>query len=113
MKISEKLGNMLIKNLFSLFIIFSIIFSIFRLQNLRIKYLHDVVLLSDVIKNELYFNEQYKYLNETTYINFDDFKNRKYKEFNEIFEKYTIDSSYYKLLYRDDAVKISCFVNDN
>ena len=79
------------KNLFSLFIVFSIVLSIFKIQNLRIKHLYDVVLVNDIIqdidiiKNELYFND--------------------------IFENSTINSSYYKLFYRDDVIKISCFVD--
>lgn len=117
MRTNRKLGNMLMKNLFSLFIVFSIVLSIFKIQNLRIKHLYDVVLVNDIIqdidiiKNELYFNEQYRYLNETTYIDFGNLENRNYKYFNDIFENSTINSSYYKLFYRDDVIKISCFVD--
>lgn len=100
----KKRGSILIKNLFSISIIFILCFSIANLQSIRIRSTRDVVRIydalykMDIIKNELYFNKQYLYMFEDTYLDYESINLGSYKEFNELFEnKYDNNSNYFHL----------------
>lgn len=102
----KKRGSVLIKNLFSISILFILCLSILGLQNIKVKstrsvaVAYDILYKIDIIKNELYFNRQYLYLPRDTYLNCESISLGSYKEFNELFEnKYDNYSNYFHLVF--------------
>lgn len=88
----KKQGSILIRNIFFVSIILLLSLSLFRFQNSNLKNINlllkskNILNQIKIIKNELYFNQQYLYIGDGIYINKENLDLPKYKEFKEIFE---------------------------
>lgn len=82
--------------------------SISRVININVKAMRSILLTRDIInkidiiKYELFFNNQYIHIKGDTYINANNIKLDKYKELNQYFENYKCDNSEYFRLYFDE-----------
>lgn len=101
----KKRGSILLKNLFSIILITMLYIAISRVTNINLKTMRSVLLTKDIInkidiiKYELFFNNQYLHIKGDTYINANNIKLDKYKELNQYFENYKYDNSEYFHLY--------------
>jgi hypothetical protein len=104
----KKRGSILFKNLFSILLITMLYISISRVININVKAMRSILLTRDIInkidiiKYELFFNNQYIHIKGDTYINANNIKLDKYKELNQYFENYKCDNSEYFRLYFDE-----------
>ena len=104
----NKRGSILFKNLFSILLITMLYISISRVININVKAMRSILLTKDIInkidiiKYELFFNNQYFHIKGDTYINANNIKLDKYKELNQYFENYKCDNSEYFRLYFDE-----------
>ncbi|AID44962.1 hypothetical protein SFBM_0982 [Candidatus Arthromitus sp. SFB-mouse-Japan] len=104
----KKRGSILFKNLFSILLITMLYISISRVININVKAMRSILLTKDIInkidiiKYELFFNNQYIHIKGDTYINANNIKLDKYKELNQYFENYKCDNSEYFRLYFDE-----------
>ena len=82
----KKRGSILFKNLFSILLITMLYISISRVININVKAMRSILLTKDIInkidiiKYELFFNNQYIHIKGDTYINANNIKLDKYKE---------------------------------
>lgn len=101
----KKRGSILLKNLFSIILITMLYIAISRVTNINLKTMRSILLTKDIInkidiiKYELFFNNQYLHIKGDTYINANNIKLDKYKELNQYFENYKYDNSEYFHLY--------------
>lgn len=104
----KKRGSILFKNLFSILLMTMLYISISRVININVKAMRSILLTKDIInkidiiKYELFFNNQYIHIKGDTYINANNIKLDKYKELNQYFENYKCDNSEYFRLYFDE-----------
>lgn len=88
----RKDGSYFIKNIFFVIMIFMISISLMKFQNIITKNVNSVLLfqkvntLTEIIRNELIFNNQYLELKNYAYIYEENIGNQNYEKLSEIFE---------------------------